>query len=239
TRWLWGTVGNSAGPVTPGGAARWLGSPSFQATLSLALQRTGSPASAVAPVRRGPRHCGQSPGEEAWRKRVTTAGRANIAASCRIQHNSGGALPAAPRYNRVSRRRLYMRRTATIVFLLLGALAARADDPGEALRAAARRGDLAAVRAALDAGTSVDAANAQGVTALAYAAEIGRLDIVRLLVERGASLQARDRFFGSSALQVALLYKRYEVARFLLEKGATDADEALDAAVEEGDVELA
>src|SRR5262249_1920264 len=61
-------------PATTGVAAPWLGSSSFQATLSSLLQRMGSPVSALAPVRRGPRHCDHSAGglvDEA-RKRATT-----------------------------------------------------------------------------------------------------------------------------------------------------------------------
>jgi outer membrane protein assembly factor BamB len=132
-----------------------------------------------------------------------------------------------------------MRGRAAIVLFLVGALGAHADDPGQTLRNAAQAGDLAAVRAALDAGAPVDAANAQGVTALAYGAEKGRLDIVRLLVERGATVDTRDRFFGSSPLQVALLYDYYDVARYLVEKGAADVDQALYEAAQGGNLELA
>src|SRR5262245_53729541 len=54
------TVRNTASPATTGVAAPWLGSSSFQATLSSLPQRSGRPVSALAPVRRGPRHCDQS-----------------------------------------------------------------------------------------------------------------------------------------------------------------------------------
>src|SRR5262249_9005035 len=54
------TLRKIVSPATTGVAAPWLGSSSFQATLSSLLQRTGSPVSALAPVRRGPRHCDQS-----------------------------------------------------------------------------------------------------------------------------------------------------------------------------------
>ena len=62
---------------------------------------------------------------------------------------------------------------------------------------------------------------------------------MRLLVERGARVNARDRFFKSSALEQALASGHQDVALFLLKHGADDADEALRRAIEKGDLELA
>lgn len=118
-----------------------------------------------------------------------------------------------------------------------------ADDRGDALRDAARTGDLAAVTRLLDAGVPVDAATRHGQTPLAFAAGAGRLEVVRLLVARGADVNALETFFRQTPLTAALggpggaLHR--EVALFLLAKGATDASDALDAAVRTGDVELA
>jgi outer membrane protein assembly factor BamB len=127
----------------------------------------------------------------------------------------------------------------TAAALALAQVAAGSPDRGDALLDAARRGDAAAVRALLDAGVPVDAANRHGTTALILAASRGALDVVRLLVERGADVDAHDRFFGSSPVGSALQGKHLDVARFLVEKGAADVDEALAAAVKEGDVDLA
>ncbi len=117
--------------------------------------------------------------------------------------------------------------------------AAPADDPGEALREAARQGDLARVDALLAAGVPVDAAARHGQTALYYAAERGHLEVVRRLVERGADVNATERFFGWAPLVMALQNGHLEIARFLLGKGADDADDALWTALEQGDLELA
>lgn len=125
---------------------------------------------------------------------------------------------------------------ATILPLLLAGPVA---DQGERLREAARSGDLERVRDLLDGGVAPDAPNPQGATALSYAAEKGRLAVVRLLVERGARVDARDRFFKSSPLDLALDGGHSSVATFLLEKGAEGADAALLTAVESGDVDLA
>jgi len=116
-----------------------------------------------------------------------------------------------------------------------------ADDAkrGEELREAATAGDLARVRALLEAGVPVDAEARYGQTALYFAAEKGRLEIARLLVERGANADVRERFFNTSALDVALQGGHLELARFLLASGARDATSALFAAAERGDVALA
>ncbi len=116
---------------------------------------------------------------------------------------------------------------------------ALAPDPGEALRDAAFAGDLGRVRALLEAGTPVDAAARYGQTALFFAAEKGHLEVVRLLVDRGADINARNRFFQASALSMALEGGHLPVARFLLERGADDRPSALAAAVEGDDLELA
>jgi outer membrane protein assembly factor BamB len=124
---------------------------------------------------------------------------------------------------------------------VLAALAAPgSSDRGEALRDAALAGDIAQVRALLDAGVPVDApAPRHGQTALILAAGKGRLDVVRLLVERGADVNARERFFGQTPLKDALREKHVPVALALLQMGSKDAADALEFAVEEGHVELA
>ena len=66
----------------------------------------------------------------------------------------------------------------------------------------------------------------------------GHAEVARLLVERGADVNARERFFNQTVLAHATRMKRPELARWLLEKGSTDADSAMDFAVETGDVAL-
>jgi outer membrane protein assembly factor BamB len=114
------------------------------------------------------------------------------------------------------------------------------EDRGQALRDAARAGDLEAVRALLEAGVPVDApAERHGNTPLMFSAAKGHIDVVRLLLDRGAEVNARETFFGWTALDNALNGRHSAVARLLLERGAAGTVEALDAAIEQGDVELA
>ncbi len=67
-----------------------------------------------------------------------------------------------------------------------------AADRGEELREAALAGSTDKVRQLLDAGTPVDSkAPRHGQTPLLLAAEKGRIDVVRLLVERGPTSTQR------------------------------------------------
>ena len=123
--------------------------------------------------------------------------------------------------------------------LLVAALAAGADDPGEALREAARAGDLKRIEALLAAGVQVDAPARYGQTALYFAAEKGHLAVAQRLVERGANVNVEDGFFGTSVLEAALQGGHVELARYLLAHGSEDAISALWAAIENDDLELA
>ncbi len=116
---------------------------------------------------------------------------------------------------------------------------ARPRSREEALLEAARRGDVGAVQALLAQGAPVNAANSHGSTALLLAADKGQDAVARLLVERGADLDAHDNFFGQTPLGAALGAGRLDLARFLIEKGAGDAADALDTAIDKGDLALA
>ena len=126
-----------------------------------------------------------------------------------------------------------------LALLLAAASAVGADDPGEALREAARAGDVARVDALLAAGAPVDAPARYGQTPLYFAAEKGHLAAARRLVERGANVNAQDSFFGASVLGMALSGGHLELARYLLAHGAEDAASALGTAIESDDLELA
>ena len=119
----------------------------------------------------------------------------------------------------------FLRRFASALFLGLALLiggwgALGAEDPGEALREAARLGDLARIEALLAAGAPVDAPARYGQTPLFYAAEKGHLAVAKRLVEAGANVNAQDEFFGASALEMSLQGGHAELARYLLAHGA-------------------
>jgi hypothetical protein len=112
----------------------------------------------------------------------------------------------------------------TIIFLLIACFGVRASD---ALFDAARKGDLAAVRAALDSGVTVDATWRYDQTALFIAAGRGHTDIVRLLLERGARADVKDSFYGMTALGAAAEKGSTEIVGMLLDRGAPGAEQLL------------
>jgi ankyrin repeat protein len=69
-----------------------------------------------------------------------------------------------------------------------------------ALIAAARHGRLAAVELGLALGLPIDGRDDDGLTPLHHAARNGHLEVVRALVERGASLVARDARYDGTPL---------------------------------------
>jgi hypothetical protein len=127
---------------------------------------------------------------------------------------------------------------SALACLALLAGAALGQDQGDELRRAATEGDVARVKALLDAGADVNAKNAYGGTPLSFACDHGRTEVVRLLLERGADPNTKDTFYGASPLMWALIKKHPDVVGLLLDKGAQGVDEALMTAVVQGEAEI-
>ena len=125
---------------------------------------------------------------------------------------------------------------ALLIAVLLGA--AQGSPSADALFDAARRGDAPRVARLLDAGADVNARARYDMTALAFAADKGHLDVVRLLAERGAALDVADTFYKARAIDLALGNGHRHVARYLVERGSTGAGAALNAGIRAGDVDL-
>ena len=104
----------------------------------------------------------------------------------------------------------------------------------ESLWEAARAGDTARITAALSQGANVNAKSRYDVTALFFAASSGRLDAVKLLVTRGADVNAEDTFYHAHAADMALGNGHSDVAVFLVQSGA-NADGVLTAGVQTND----
>ncbi|CAD6206009.1 unnamed protein product [Miscanthus lutarioriparius] len=90
---------------------------------------------------------------------------------------------------------------------------------GEAILAAARKGEVRSVRRAADGGASVEGRDAHGWTPLMRAAFKGRADTVRDLIDRGANIDAADAE-GYTALHCAAEAGRADVVDLLLKNGA-------------------
>jgi ankyrin repeat protein len=119
------------------------------------------------------------------------------------------------------------RQIASLIFALLLSAAAIAQNTNEEFFTAARRGDATAVKAFLDKGTDVNAKTQYGATALAYAADKGHVEVVRLLLERGADANVKDTFYGEVPIGWACTKGHTEVIKLLLDKGARGIDRVL------------
>jgi ankyrin repeat protein len=108
------------------------------------------------------------------------------------------------------------------------------QDLNDQLFEAVRKGDAAAVTAALDRGADVNAKFRYGTTALFKAAERGNAEVTKVLLARGADVNVKDTFYRATAMSWALQNDHLDVVRLLLEKGAEGADDVLMSGVQEG-----
>jgi outer membrane protein assembly factor BamB len=109
----------------------------------------------------------------------------------------------------------------------------------EELWNAARAGDVARVTKALEGGADIQGKTRYGATALTFAADKGHLEVVKLLLDRGADPNAQDTFYRMRALDMALMNNHNGVAALLLERGSKGAGAALMSAVQDGNVAIA
>ena len=110
-------------------------------------------------------------------------------------------------------------------------LAQGSQPANEALWEAARTGDTTRITAALAQGADVNAKSRYDVTPLIFAAGNGRLEAAKLLLSRGADVNAQDTFYRARAADMAMANGYTEVAIFLVQNGS-DADSALVAGVQ-------
>jgi outer membrane protein assembly factor BamB len=108
----------------------------------------------------------------------------------------------------------------------------------EELWDAARAGEAARVSRALDQGAEVNAKSRYGATALIFAADKGHLDIVKLLLDRGADANLQDTFYRFRALDMALMNNHTPVGVLLLERGSKGAGSALITGIRNGNLPL-
>ncbi len=103
---------------------------------------------------------------------------------------------------------------------------------------AVRKGDAAAVTAALDRGADVNAKFRYGATALFKAAERGNADVTKILLDRGADTKVKDTFYGATAMSWAIDGKHIGVVRLILEKNADELEDVLLTGTRENNQEL-
>jgi ankyrin repeat protein len=133
--------------------------------------------------------------------------------------------------------------------LALAAVLALAQAPpltkAEQLQEAARKGDAATVKKLLDEGVDVNTKFRYNATALFYACDHGHLEVVKVLLDRGADMALKDTFYGFTPLSLATgpaqkkKPEHLEIAKLLIQKGSPGKDTALSGAVQSGDAPLA
>jgi ankyrin repeat protein len=125
-----------------------------------------------------------------------------------------------------------------LVCLVLGLqLVLFAGDNDEALLAAARKGDLASVKALYEKGAAIETKTPYGQTPLYLAAMNGHEEVVRFLIEKGANTEVKDSFYNGSILGFTLDRKHFGVAKMLIANGG-NPDEQLSEVVDAENPEL-
>jgi ankyrin repeat protein len=83
----------------------------------------------------------------------------------------------------------------------------------------------------LDNGSKINAQDIDGFTALHSATRCGHLNIVEILIRRGAKINIVDNFLGITPFYIAVLYGHLEIVKFLLDNNAMiDVEEGLSGA---------
>jgi ankyrin repeat protein len=118
-----------------------------------------------------------------------------------------------------------MRRAAWLVVVLCGVAAVVARAADAPIADAAEKGDWARVRTLVKEGADVKGAQADGMTALHWAAHHDEVGVVKELMAKGAVVGAENRY-GVTALSLACVNGDGELVRVLLAGGA-DANGAL------------
>src|SRR6187431_615084 len=98
-----------------------------------------------------------------------------------------------------------IRMQIALLALAMGAASAFAATPEEDLLEAIRQSDVAAVRKLLEAGVSANAKYRYDRSALSFAADRGNVEIVTLLLDRGAAVDARDTYYKTTPLSSAAM----------------------------------
>ena len=124
-----------------------------------------------------------------------------------------------------------------IVAAIVALIQAPPPTKAEQLQDAARKGDAAAVTKLLDDGVDVNTKFRYNATALFYACDHGHIDVVKVLLDRGADLTIKDTFYGFTPLRLAVSPaqkkrpEHTEIAKLLIAKGAPGKDDALNGAI--------
>jgi len=121
---------------------------------------------------------------------------------------------------------------STLLFLSPAAIAQNGkQELNDQFWEAVRKGDSATVTALLDKGADVNAKFRYGTTALFKAAERGHVEVVKILLARGADVTVKDTFYGQTAMSWAIQNDHADVVNAILDKQPSSANEVFMAGV--------
>src|SRR5262245_21243455 len=103
-------------------------------------------------------------------------------------------------------------------------LSAAAGELEDRFLLAVRTGDVAGVKAALASGVNVNTKFRYDRMALSFAADRGNPEVVKVLLDAGADVGARDSFYHMDAMSQAVSKKYIPIIRMLLDKGAPNSE---------------
>jgi ankyrin repeat protein len=107
---------------------------------------------------------------------------------------------------------------AVALALVASVTVARAGTPEEDLLEAIRQSDVPGVKKLLDAGVSANAKYRYDRSALSFAADRGNLEIVTLLLDRGAAVDAQDTYYKMTPISAAVMKGHLPILKALLAK---------------------
>ena len=138
-----------------------------------------------------------------------------------------------------------MKYAALLLMTSLSLAQAPALTKAEQFQDAARKGDAAAVKKLLDEGVDVNTKFRYGATALFYACDHGHVDVVKVLLDRGADMALKDSFYGFTPLALAIgpaqkkRPEHTEIVKLLVAKGSPGKELALNNAIQDNNPSLA
>src|SRR4026209_1433920 len=113
-----------------------------------------------------------------------------------------------------------------------------ADDKTEEFWHPVKQGDMEKVKADLAAGIDVNAKNKYGATALLFTSDKGNVEMLKLLLEHGADVNAKDTFYGGTPVTFAAFNGHVDAVKLLLQKGASNPEEVLGVAIDSKNLDL-
>lgn len=132
-----------------------------------------------------------------------------------------------------------VRLSRVVMSVVCAVVLAQTNPLDEEVLTAARKGDLPAVKSLLDKGAALEAKSRYGQTPLFFAARGGHEELVKFLLAKGAQTKVNDTFYKMSLLAAAADKGYTGIVKALIDAGSDGASEALEAAAERGNQEMA